>query len=143
MADIAERFDDQPAVTDVEAATPREVALDVLIEELLATRRMSFEVNKLVDESYAGRRLTASGTVRRARRFERDFDFRHGGGVKLEAVVGEVTGTRVGAGDVVVVAHLPAGTPLAVRGAPVTVTGTISKVEQLRRAIYLEDARIV
>lgn len=119
------------------------VRLEDLIEDILGTRRLSFEANKLVAEKYEGRTLMVVGPVRSVRRVDRDFDFRdQGAGVRVEATVGEVTGTRVGAGAVIAIAHLPEGTSVPSRGDEILISGTILKVETLRRAIYLVDAQM-
>lgn len=134
---------DDAAESEEEAAKGPPVDFEELIEDVFGTRRLSYEANQLVDQRYAGRGMTVLGPVRSARKSDRDFDFREEGpGVRVEAVVGEVTGTRVGAGSVVAIAHLPAGTPLPKRGNEVLITGTIHKVETLRRAIYLVDAQL-
>ena len=83
------------------------------------------------------------GSVRVVRKESRDFDFRkQGPGVRIEAVVGEVTGTRVGAGEVIAIAYLEGAIVAPARGSEVLITGTILKVEALRRAIYLVDAQL-
>ncbi len=118
------------------------VTLEELIDDVFATRRLSFEANNVVAEKYAGRTLLVVGPVRSSRKVTRDFDFRDAGpGARVEAVVGRVTGNRAGAGDVVAIAHLAGGSPPD-RGSEVLITGTILKVEPLRRAIYLADAHL-
>ncbi len=119
------------------------VRLEDMIEEVFGTRRLSFEANKLVAEKYAGRALVVVGPVRTVRKESRDFDFRdQGPGFRVEAVVGEVTGTRVGAGEVIAIAYLEGATAAPERGDEVLITGTILKVEPLRRAVYLVDAQL-
>lgn len=132
-----------PDQSEVAEAPGGLVRLEDLIEELFATRRLSFEATKIAEEKYVGRTIMVLGPVRTSRKIDRDFDFRdQGPGVRLEAAVGEVTGTRVGAGEVVAIAHLPGAGQPPKRGSEVLITGRILKVEALRRAIYLTDAQL-
>jgi len=160
LPDIAEpEPPEEPRVRDEQSPAPEDssepevvasplsgnelVRLDDLIEEVLATRRLSFEANQIVADKYAGRTLMVLGSVRVVRKESRDFDFRkQGPGVRIEAVVGEVTGTRVGAGEVIAIAYLEGAIVPPARGSEVLITGTILKVEALRRAIYLVDAQL-
>lgn len=132
---------------DVQSESPPSsselVRLEDLIEDVFSTRRLSFEANQIVAKKFAGRTLMVLGPVRTSRKQSRDFDFPdQGPGIRIEAIVGEVTGTRAGAGDVVAIAYLEGAVEAPKRGDEVLITGTILKVEALRRAVYLVDAQL-
>ncbi len=128
-----------PAPSPVEA----EEADAGFFETLFASDRLSFETTALFDGQYRGRKVTWSGTVREVRSYRADLDFGDGPGLKAVVTVATVDHDLYGQTTIDAVIQLPPGGPELGRGRPVTVTGTLDRIDPLMRNVYLTEGEVV
>jgi len=111
-------------------------------EEMFLGTRVSFVVEEAFETQYAGQRIRWQGTVRSMRPYTADHHFGETPGVKIVAMIAEVTHDLYGRTKIDVVAALPQGTPLIDKGDPVTITATLDELDVPKRSIYLKNATL-
>ncbi len=111
-------------------------------EEMFLGTRVSFVVEEAFETQYAGQRIRWQGTVRSMRPYTADHHFGETPGVKIVAMIAEVTHDLYGRTKIDVVAALPQGTPLIDKGDPVTISATLDELDVPKRSIYLKNATL-
>jgi hypothetical protein len=110
----------------------RDVDLDQMAVDLFGGNDLSFETRAKFNKEYAGANVTWEGTVKEVRR--------KGTGVTVTVTVANVENDLYGNTDIDVVVE--ATGPPPAKGAKVTISGILDRIDPLVRNLYLAAAKI-
>ncbi len=112
--------------------SPRSVDLDEMAKDLFGGNDLSFETRTKFNNKYAGALVSWEGKVKEVRE--------SGSGAKVTITVATVSNDLYGNTDIDVVVE---GTDIApAKGATVTVSGMLDRIDPLMRNLFLANARI-